>query len=255
MIKWVMRDYFQAFHWKNNKERYKSNRWWMYIYFIFFLPLMSSELRTFEGWLGYILIMLPFLFTMFASVLQPMAMPKLMYLCPMSRDMRREYIRKSCYFRTMVPIIMSILVVAILLISGRCNWVYAAVILLNHSTLSVLLGSGINMNGYGKPDENGKRVVHMDTGNGIIELIVMVGAMFSCFLCSCYITYGMQSASAMEMQWWFLGMELLISLPLTICYIRNWSEAVERAIQYETSAHRIDANAPTKMQTSDVVRQ
>lgn len=233
MMRRVIRDYFAAFRWHKIKEENKANSLWMIIYFTFFLPLLTIKtMRSWEGILIFDFVTFPIIFCMFAEVLHPMALPKIMYLCPMSREMRRDYIVKAVFFRIAFPLTMGVLAVVILLLSGKCDWLCGIGILLNDITFCVFLGSGINTNRYGKKDENGQKTANMDSGNGIMELVMIVTTLLICLI------YSSELTSDTLLPVWgkaiLIGVILFLSVPITIQYLKGWQKAVERAISYES---------------------
>lgn len=234
MMRRVIRDYFAAFRWQKMKEENQIGSLWMIIYFTFFLPLLTLKtMRSWEGLLIFNLVTFPIMFCIFAEVLHPMVLPKMMYLCPMSREIRREYIVKAGLFRIAAPLSLGILAVVILLISGKCDWLCGIGILLNDITFCTFVGSGINTNGYRKVRENGQRIFDMDSGNGVMEIVIIVTALLMCII------YSSELTSDTPLPVWgkgiLIGVVLFISVPITVHYLKGWRGAVERAISYESS--------------------
>lgn len=231
MTKRIVRDYFTAFRWSRIKETYAKEQWWLFLYLLIILPLICQFYDTKESTLAYWMVYIPFFFAMFAAPLHPPVLPKMLYLCPMSREMRREYIVKSCYIRVCIPIVIGIVGVAILLWQGICDWICGAGILLNLVLFATMMGSGVNAKGYGKKLENGQRVMNMDTAQGIYEAISLILAYLVSML---YAFLLATDANAMQwVKWVLIGATLLIQLPVTLKYLSYWQESVENSIYYE----------------------
>ena len=233
MTKRIIKDYFTAFRWSRVRETFANEQWWLFFYFLFCLPIACRYFDTRESTLAYLMVNIPFVFTLFAAPLHPAALPKLLYLCPMSKEMRKEYIVKACYIRVGFPILIGIACGIILLWQGICDWICGVGILLNLVILAVIMGSGINKNGCGKKLENGQRAMDMDTKKGIYEAACLILA----FLVS--LTYASILAWETSVAIWVkclpLGVILLIQLPITLKYLSYWQESVENAAYYESS--------------------
>lgn len=234
MMRLVIRDYFTAFRWKKIKENNKVASLWYIVYFSFFLPLMVlGSLRTGEGILIFNLVTFPIVFGLFAETIHPLRLPKMMYLCPMTKKMRKEYITKTCFMRIMVPIVLGIMAVAGLLVSGKCDLLCGAGILLNDIIFSVFVGAGVNINGYGMLQNIGRTTGNMNAKNILLEVIISVITILAGFIYSSELTSD-TGFSTWE-KWILLGTLLVFSFPAIVVYLRGWQASVEYAINYESS--------------------
>lgn len=240
MMELALRNYIRAFKWQNVKDSYHNGGWFTLIYLLIVLPLiMALNYKENGVYVDIImfLIIFPFVFSMFTSVLYPMRLAKHMYLCPMSREMRKDYIIKACIIRTLVPIFMTLVIVVSLLALGATDWISALGMFLNSAIFSVFFGSGTNMNGYGSIDEKGQRSIPMDSFFSLMEAVIV----FFCLMICC--GHGACSPVTVNpiLKLLLIGATLVIALPATISYLKYWPSAVENALSYETSTAK-----PTK---------
>lgn len=233
MMQRIIRDYFAAFHWRKLREACKDGGW-LFLYFLFLLPVIWGVFDTAESAITYFCVAVPLMFCLFAAKLHPMVLPKLMYLCPISKENRKRYIKNYCYFCMIVPIVLGALGAIGLVVSGIYDWVWAGTVILNVTLFSVFLGSGIGSGvseeGKGAILNNLKAEVVFTSARAVIEicmvLLVLINGLLFCLV-------SWEHWGLAWVKWIFLGMILLVELPLTIAYLRYFSEAVERAVYYE----------------------
>ncbi len=237
----ALQNYLKAFKWQNIKESYHNGGWFTLIYILIFLPLIMALNYEENGLYVDIIIFLiifPFVFSMFSAGLFPMRLPKLMYLCPMSKEMRKDYILKACMIRTLVPISMTVLILILLLMLGATDWISAIGIFINHTIFAVFFGSGINMNGYGSINEKGVRSIPMDSFLSVMEAVILF---FGLMICCGHGACSPVSANPI-LKLLLIGASLVIPLPATISYLKYWPSAVENALSYENCLKK-----PTKL--------
>ena len=232
MTKRVIRDYFAAFRWQKIKESQKKNEWWILIYFMALAPLILGVYDSVTGTLAYYLIIVPLLFTMFVPTIHTMKLPKIMYLCPLSMDERREYITKSCIIRIAAAVLVDIIAVMVLLVSGICDGLTAISILLNLMLLSVAIGSGINPNGYGKikGEDRGVRVIDPKDRKEFLEMWICLAAFLTCLT---HYSIVRKEFDFLLVRSLALGLPLVVTLPPTIVYLMFWKQAVAETMTYE----------------------
>ena len=105
-MKLIIRDYVAAFYPAKIKEQYKSGGWWLFLYFLTIVPALAGFFEKKEYTLMYYLVCLPILYCMFSAPLHPMRPPKMMFLCPMNSNMRKEYAKKYSRLCITVPFIL-----------------------------------------------------------------------------------------------------------------------------------------------------
>lgn len=230
MTERVLRDYFATFRWKKIKESHKVGSWWPGIYFLSMCPALLHAFDDYESILLYYLITIPLVFAMFVPTMHNMKLPKLMYLCPLNTAQRREYIVKSGAIRVMMSVLIDIIGVSILFACGICDWLMAISIFLNLALLSVAIGSGININGYGKITDQGYRVVDPKNKKELLEMWVCLIALLT-FLAQ----YGivLYEEESLLLRIIAIGLPLVVLLPPTIAYLRFWKQAVTENMTYE----------------------
>lgn len=231
MMDLAIRNYIKAFKWQNIKASYHNGGWFTLIYFLVVLPLiMAFNPKEGDASIAiYISVLFPSVFTMFTTVLYPMTLPKLMYLCPMSKEMRKDYIIKACFIRTLVPISLTLIVLSILLLRGATDWISAIGIFLNHVIFAIFWGSGTNVSGFGNIDEKGIRSIPMDSLFSLLEAAII----FFSMLISCGHAACSPVSAHPVLKLLLIGATLLFPLPATISYLKYWPSAVENALTYE----------------------
>ena len=95
MTQWVIKDYFNRLRWGSIKKSFQLGSGWIFFYFMIIIPLISGYYESRNVMLSYLLVMGPLQFCMFSSTLHSMALPKIMYLCPMDMESRRKYLMAS----------------------------------------------------------------------------------------------------------------------------------------------------------------
>lgn len=232
MLKNIICDYIDGFRWSRIRQVYQKGGWYTYLYFITVFPVFTGFYEKAEEAVTYYLVMMPILFCMFASPMHPMAMPKIMYLCPLDRHKRYQYISWSGYLHIIVPFLLGLLGILGLAVLGKTDFLSASGILINVTLMSVFC-CGINRKGFGDSTPDGKRCFNMNSGWGVCEtagiMITMISDYcYSALLCCYHPVYHWAI-------WILLCFGILVQVPLAICYLKGWQGAVERALDYETA--------------------
>lgn len=230
MTQRVLRDYLGTFRWQKIKESQKKGAWWMFIYSMSLAPLILGTYNGLTSTVLYYLIGIPFGFAMYVPTIHTMKLPKIMYLCPLNTEERREYIIKSCVVRITASLLVDVIGVLVLLVCGICDGVMAISIFLNLALLSVAIGSGINLNGYGKITEEGSRVIDPKNKKEFLEMWIFLVALLIC-AAHYYITLDLTPTLLIRII--AVGMPLVILLPPTIAYLMFWKQAVTETMTYE----------------------
>lgn len=239
MMNLALRNYIRAFKWQNIKEKFHNGGWFSLFYVMIMLPVLLSgyDVKSNTSILC-LLIMLPNIFAMTTAILFPAILPKMMYLCPMSKEMRKDYLIKAALIRTTVPILLSILVILIMLFNGLTDGMSAFGILLNNTIFAIFLGAGININGYGKIAENGLRSLEIENSFSFCEFLVVIVTLL---LSAGYAAVVLQT-DPLWVRLVFIGVTLAVNLPATINYFKYWPSAIENSLSYEKSLVK-----PTKL--------
>lgn len=100
----MWREYWRAFRIDNLKRMWKSDKEsWFAPFYLMVYPLLFgggfTDRHVNENILLYVAVLIPMVFVIFSEIIHPVRLPKIMYLCPMTDEKRREMIRNGYYFR------------------------------------------------------------------------------------------------------------------------------------------------------------
>lgn len=233
MWKWVVRDYFAAFRWGKFKEWLKTG-WWSILYFGLLMPLSLQLFEEPKEMVIYTCIVVPYMCVIISCNCHSMALPKVMYLCPMTEAQRQKYVEKSCILQIGVGGVLGGIMALVLWVTGFCNIVEAGILLFDSFSLAIALC------GFGrvKPDERTKERMKLDVNTplvmlGGIETLTLIFAM--CSAMGMYIVICWETPVFWWVKWIFVGVAVLIQLPLTLRLLRNWDVTIRKAASYEES--------------------
>ena len=141
MLKRVLFDYIRSFTWKNIVQtccKYNNGySLWTIIYLTILLPLSNAMIHeSGQAAASYYLWAIPFLIGMIGMELLPLQIPKLMFLCPLNDEERRQYMKCVYWVRILVPIMIQVLIGVVLFLSGILK--SGIVVISAFSTLSAL---------------------------------------------------------------------------------------------------------------------
>lgn len=231
MTKKIIREYFEAFRWERLKAIYKNWRWWPYLYMLFVFPSIAHVYENRNGMLIFYLIMVPFLYCVLSASLHGMILPKIMYLCPMGWDKRKEYITKTCIFRTMIPIMIGLLCTVALVLTGACDGILGVAIFLNQAIASVIYGFAPTVKGYGTNWKNGRREIDWNTQQGILEGVVTAIAIIISIFSAVLVAEN--SPLIHWIKWGCLVAVIFVELPLTIIDLKLGAKNMQQLLYYE----------------------
>lgn len=227
----VIKDYFAAFRWSNFNKKV-SNTAYMIVYFTTILPMVAGVYEKLDYALVYYAVLIPVIHTLNSACLHIMKMPKIMYMLPLSQDMKRDYIVKSGIFRICFCSGFGIVCTLPLLFLKSCHIFTYLLIVYNLITWSLIF-CGMNERYNIEEREAWSNVVKsdyrgIDQGiNVFFTAMALIGLV--CMLCW---DGGMVNVYANLL---FAVPAVLIQLPLTIKHMSYWNKAVEKAMNYETS--------------------
>lgn len=226
MTKQVIRDYFAAFRWGKVKEYYKTGGWSLFITMTATMPLFLRYLHTPADGLNYFFTLIPLEFVLFAAPLHPMELPKIMYLCPLSEEERREYITKSFWFKLALPLVPGIFFMSILLLLGITDFFQVGMVLLE----MILIGLVFGLDGRGAfMGENGYQKPVIKELENWQPIAGMVGMLMACFVAFLPVAGGRETWETILV----LCLIFLLQLPLTIKVMWYYRRVVEHALNYE----------------------
>lgn len=230
MWKWVVRDYFAAFRWEKLKETSKG--WgWMVIYLLLFYPtwldVYDSERRT----LCYYVISVPILLTIISGSLHPIRLPKIMYLCPLTKEERKDYIRYSTIFCVLMNVLLGGIAVMILLEAKIVGLKIAGVLLWNMGTITLVFcglakkkAQSANASVLEQASASGKVA-------GAINFLISLATTIAIVAIFCW---KEQSVTGW-VEWIFVGIVVLIQIPLMLSMLKARRTDMEDVASYERS--------------------
>lgn len=232
MMRWVLLDYISVFRWRNVKEQWKYGTGSLAFYILLLQPLMSTGYGMDERTLAAFLVNLPMAFALFGAMPQLMGLPKLMYLCPLSTDMRREYLIKAGAVRIVAPVLAGLPGILWVFAKGRLDGIAVIGTLINLLLFTVVFAVWKHADDYAKKVNGHQQgtpgLDHIFGARRVLSIVVILVDNFL------YV-----SVNGKEGKLWVnmiaVGLTLVVQLPLTISCIREWPKAIERAVSYESS--------------------
>ncbi len=228
----VIKDYFAAFRWGNFKGKV-ANFAYLIVYFFTILPTVAGFFETWESTLIYVLVMIPTIHILNSGALHIMKMPKMMYMVPLTKDMKREYIVKSAIFRICFCSFLGMICTVPLVIMGLCSVITYAVLVYDYVTFALLL-CGMNER-YGLEERNVWQETRSDC-RGLIQGIDMIITVISLFGIASMLSWNINEGKARVYENLIFAIPaILFQLPLTIKHMTYWDTAVDKALSYERS--------------------
>lgn len=121
--------YGKAYSLENLKRMWNFSSIWLFVYFLVFVP-MTSLLEGDGKELGmYYFRALPLIFMMLNMGLVPLTMPKKMFLCPMDKSERKEYVVCLFWIKVLAPVVVTVVLSFIEMILFRVEKLYLLSIL------------------------------------------------------------------------------------------------------------------------------
>ena len=229
MWRWVIKDYFVAFRWRQIKESVKRGDLFWIIYFFTLLPLICGVYERGEYTVTYYMMILPIGFCMASSVLHKRKLSKIFYICPMERTVRKAYIERKYLFSVLVSAFVGGIATVMLLVCRLCHPLTAGVYFFNILVVSVF-SDKIFVQTVEIPKESAIRLETVES-EGVAEgVATFLGALGNFGMCM-MLSFGPYVESWCK--WVFFAAAVVIVLPLTIKGLTGWNAAVERALSYE----------------------
>lgn len=213
-------DYFRAYSWRGVKEMWKTvavGFFGMINSLIVFFFQMSSDEK-----IACLLVYLPMLYILVSVYMHPVGLSKMMYLCPMEADGRRQYICGSYRFRILVHMSVAVIGLGILMIFYDCDMIAVAEILVNDLVLSLLIPSGE------KTDEK-YGSIQKET---VCMICMIVVSILSNFMLSLAVT-DKEAGKVIDSIIFFICI-VFIQMPLSIAYQKYVRSELEAAVYYES---------------------
>lgn len=228
MWKWVIRDYFAAYRWEKVKVWLKRGSGWGVFYFGIFIPTMLCNTAEAPMW-RCLLLSWSMLFGLVSNGLHPEALSKIMFLCPMNREKRKQYIAHSYLFRILMTTGMGALAIGVLLALRMVSPLMALLYVWNVWILSVILCGMCNAKVF-NPSEKEQALAYKVDGTIATVNLILAG------LVTYLIIVIVLCWKKENMFWWeviFGGIAVLIQLPLIIQILKKWKENIRKAATFE----------------------
>ncbi|MBR1599795.1 MAG: hypothetical protein IJ661_12910 [Lachnospiraceae bacterium] len=149
MWQYVIRDYFRAYRWNNVKHAWKTtSRTSASILVVLMFILVDffwEEVNVVSRIIIYGAYGLPLVFSWYATVIHPMALPKMLYLCPMDKNERRQYVVNSYIFKIAVSMIVSMSGLAVVIFNYGFDILVFITIIINNLIINLLIPTEIFM--------------------------------------------------------------------------------------------------------------
>lgn len=197
-----------------------ASHWFIFVYLFICIPLFECIVSC--GWkIDPVRILVPggmAMFVVFAAPLHPVTMPKIMFLCPLSREQRREYVWKAWLFKIAVPIIMTVFLMTVLGACGKMEFFRGIQITVTMSVLAISTSMAERGAEKSLPSDKARRNVWEMTGDGWIMAAVI---MFTVVMSIMIAVYG-GGVRISETDVIVIGVgSAVIELPLTIQVLRR----------------------------------
>lgn len=220
MLRKIAVDYFRAYSRRGIKEMWKTNTGGFagMIGMIYPLIVVLFQMESNEK-IICLFVYLPMLYIPFSVYMHPVGLCKMMYLCPMEADERRQYIRSSYRFGVFVRMSVAAIGVGMVMMLYDCDMIAVAEILLNDLVLSLLIPSEkSSVEGYGS--------IHKETV-GMICMIVV--SMLSNFILALAVADKDPGKATLII----LAGIFFLQIPLSIGYQKYVRSELEAAVYYE----------------------
>lgn len=221
MAKYIIRDFFSAFHINNIKQNKTSFACIYLTVYIICISIFSNRGWSDRqiAWRNILVenaLFLPMIFSLCSVLAHPVQLAKMMYLCPMSPGERRTYIYGSYCFRIGVHMLVSIAGLCIVVANAYCDVFSMIQILINDALVAVMLNHGQ------QAGDRGSAVV--------IEEILFLTALLSNAV-QFGIVYDGMPDRWIQLVLFFLF--CLVQMPLEVRYVKYIRRELRRAVYYE----------------------
>lgn len=229
MWRWVIKDYFGAFRWGKIKDWLKEGDWFWILYFMSILPYIMGFMEKNEYIVLYYILLMPVGYCLISEALHENLLPKMFYLCPMEKEVRKAYIERKFIFAMIVPTILGAIFAVIMWAFSHCHPLTAIMYWVNVVILGILTSSFMGKRKVKIPKEGSNQSETVNTtsgavvGNLIVTLFAIVG-----------IGMMLNNETSIESwcKWVFVSITVFVQLPLLIKYLSGWNKAVENAVGY-----------------------
>lgn len=222
----IVKDYFGAYKMSRLKER-KTDGLFFLAYFIA-LPIwigVSGNVNFRREYVvGFAGILLPMGLLCLDVMFRSPRLDKMMYLCPMGKEERRQYIYSMYYFGVAIRMLISLIGVCIIIPFTHCDLFSAVMILLNDFLIAILVSSEKNEEG--------------DTVNK--EIAFQIGMIASALISNIVETAVVaDELPEFIVKLVLFGVFVIMQFPMAVKYGRYIKQRLNDAVYYETWQRRM----------------
>lgn len=224
MSKWIVRDYWNGFRWGNIKNL-EMAFWgplvwgsWMAIFNSIFADLFDMV----EEGIVYFGIMLPILFAYISHILHRIGLSKMMLICPLTVEEKREYVKRSIRFRFLLHFAIGIVGLVFVIVFGSPEWMLVLAVLMNLFFAAYY--------SCGRSNRYSERSNH-HTMQGTMEIAAIMASFVFGFFYWDFISPGTYAAAGTK--YVAFVVELAIQIPIFVRYQKYRKADIEEAGRYE----------------------
>ena len=246
----IIRDYFRAYRWNNIKRTWKISQSTGYIVMgiMFFSIVMLTDtyetmidgatvrkpdFNVFMGQTDTVLVfayIVPVIFIWLSIMVHPVRLPKMMYLCPMDRKERTEYVYNSFRFRIIFSMVIASVGIGALILFIGFDGIAISALFINDLIFCMLIPSGAVHERNGRSDD--KVNDWADIKMTLETFITMLGA-FSSMAFGMFLINPEMSAEAKVGEVVLFVVMLMFEIPMVKGYRKYMKQELAAAICYE----------------------
>lgn len=224
MLRWIARQYLTGLRGDGTRKGQKGMNIFWIVYAFFVIPSIWGLYDTGMGAARYLVLAVPMAWCTIESMLSPIRMPKLLFLCSMDKAMRKGYIQGSFLFRVVIHTALGVLGAVLSMALGN-DWLGAMGVSLNiflYSLLCVGVDATVStQRGEDYDTSNWGRVAVRVTGT----VLVMILQMIYVFAAK---TGGMMAQARWEQI--LIGCLTTLVILFTARYVGYWTRMQEEAL-------------------------
>ena len=248
----VIRDYFRAYRWNNIKRTWKISQSTGYIVMgIMFLSIVmmtdtyetmidgvmvrKPDFNVFMGQTDTVLFfayIVPVIFIWLSIMVHPVRLPKMMYLCPMDRKERTEYVYNSFRFRIIFSMMIALVGIGELILFFGFDGIAISALFINDLIFCMLIPSAAVSERNGRSEDKVNNWATEDIKTILESFITMLGV-FSSMAFTVFLTNQGMSAEAKVGEVILFVVMLLFEIPMAKGYRKYMKQELDAAICYE----------------------
>ncbi|MDE7477938.1 MAG: hypothetical protein K2M91_08305 [Lachnospiraceae bacterium] len=225
MTKYIIQDFFGAFRISSFRQ---NKAFYQFVYGSLYISIYLVCISIIHAWesnfswrdvMVQLSVFMPMILSYCSAGMHPVQPAKILYLCPMNPQERRNYIYGSYYFRVGIHMLIAILGLCVVVLNTQCDIYCFVQILFNHVVVAVLVDMGHQSGGVsdiviGKIIFIIALVSTLVLLNAIVDSVVVEPAWVKVIL---FVVYA------------------IVQLPLTICYVKHIRKVLQAAVSFEVA--------------------